>query len=169
MMGILLRCIANHGIHEAMSEVYSDIYDAHQSGPNLYMQLKRLPYYWPTMFYDCMEFAKRCQTCQYHGNFIRLPPEPLQSTTHLWPFASWGIEIVRPFEKAMAREYEYILVATDYFSKWIEAIAIQDFTTVTSLNSSESIIYPFGVPETITTNNGQYFKSTTFYKLYTKY
>lgn len=92
--GILLRCIACTGIHEALSEVHSSICGAHQSGPKLYMQIKRLGYYWPTMIYDCMEFTKRCQACQYHEKFIRLPPESLHTTGHSWPFITWGIDIV---------------------------------------------------------------------------
>lgn len=40
------------------------------------------------------------------------------------------------FEKVTAREYKYILVATNYFSKWAEAVAVKDFVSTTV---SESI------------------------------
>lgn len=55
-----------------------------QSRPKLQMQLKYLGYCWPTIVYDCMEFVKRCQVCQYYGKFLREPPEPLHATIHLW-------------------------------------------------------------------------------------
>lgn len=34
------------------------------------------------MILDCVEFEKSCQICQYHGNFIRVSPEPLHTITH---------------------------------------------------------------------------------------
>ena len=37
-----------------------------------------------------------------------------------WPFAQWGIDIVGPLSTALAHK-KLLLVATDYFSKWIEA------------------------------------------------
>lgn len=74
--GILLLCIANHEIHEAMSKVHSEVCGAHQSSPKLYMQLNRLGYYWSIMIRDCTKFGKTCQVCQYHGKFIRYHPNP---------------------------------------------------------------------------------------------
>ena len=37
-----------------------------------------------------------------------------------WPFAQWGLDIVAPFPKAPGNK-KYLLVATDYFTKWVEA------------------------------------------------
>ena len=39
-----------------------------------------------------------------------------------WPFAQWGIDIVGPLPTALAQK-KLLLVATNYFSKWIEAEA----------------------------------------------
>jgi hypothetical protein len=50
------------------------------------------------------------------------------------------------------------VVAMDYFTKWVEAILLK---TVTSQNMidfvQEHIIYRFGVPQTITTDQGAMF------------
>ena len=37
-----------------------------------------------------------------------------------WPFAKWGLDIVGPFPKAVGNK-RYLLVGTDYFTKWVEA------------------------------------------------
>ena len=37
-----------------------------------------------------------------------------------WPFAQWGLDIVGPFPKAAGNK-RYMLVGTDYFTKWVEA------------------------------------------------
>jgi hypothetical protein len=59
-----------------------------------------------------------------------------------------------------------VLLATDYFTKWVEAIP---FKKVTSENMvefvKENIIYKFGIPQTITTNQGTQFTSSEFREL----
>jgi hypothetical protein len=52
-----------------------------------------------------------------------------------------------------------MLVAVDKFTKWVEAAAIttQDSTVVINLN--KSIIFHFGVPHSIITDNGTNFTS----------
>ena len=37
-----------------------------------------------------------------------------------WPFAQWDLDIVGPFLKAAGNK-KYLLVGTDYFTKWVEA------------------------------------------------
>lgn len=122
------------------------------------------------MIHDFLEFAKRCHVCQYHGKFIKTPPEPLYSTSQSWPFVAWGIDIVGPFENATSRGCKYIVAVTDYFSKWAEAITVKDFvSTMVAEFIRIHIVYRFGVPETITADNGQQFKRAALYKLYDKY
>ncbi|KAK2984212.1 hypothetical protein RJ640_006671 [Escallonia rubra] len=89
MDGMLLKCIAKDEVEEVMKEVHSGTCGAHQSGPKLQMQIKCLGYYWPTMIANCIGFVKRCQACQFHGDFIHSPPEPLYFTACSWPFAAW--------------------------------------------------------------------------------
>ncbi|KAM2060462.1 hypothetical protein ACFX1T_045650 [Malus domestica] len=94
--GILLRCLGEEEVNQAMEEAHSGVCGAHQSGPKLHFQLKRMGYYWPSMVNDCLEYAKRCQACQFHANFIHQPPEPLHPTAASWPFDAWGLDVVGP-------------------------------------------------------------------------
>ncbi|PIN04004.1 hypothetical protein CDL12_23464 [Handroanthus impetiginosus] len=77
------------------------------------------------MVKDCMDYAQRCQACQFHVNFIHQPPEPLHPIIASWPFDAWALEVVGPMTKLSA-EHLYILAATDYFSKWAEAIPLKE-------------------------------------------
>ena len=77
------------------------------------------------MVKDYLEFAKRCQACQFHANFIHQSPEPLHPTVASWPFDEWGLDIVGPLPKSSA-DHLYILAATNYFSKWAEVVPLRE-------------------------------------------
>jgi len=63
-----------------MEVAHTVVCGAHQAGPKLYDRIKRMGYYWPTMVQDCMDYAKRCESFQFHANFIHQPPELLHPT-----------------------------------------------------------------------------------------
>ncbi|XP_074291013.1 uncharacterized protein LOC141617754 [Silene latifolia] len=81
-------------------------------------------YYWPTMVQDCMDFAKKCDACQFNANFIHQPPEPLHPTISSRPFEIWGLDVVGPITPKASNGHEYILAAIDYFSKWAEVVSL---------------------------------------------
>ena len=45
---------------------------------------------------------------------------PLNSNLHVDIFDVWGVDFMGPFP--MSEQCEYILVAVDYVSKWVEAL-----------------------------------------------
>jgi transposase InsO family protein len=54
-------------------------------------------------------------------------------------------------------------VATDYFTKWVEAIPIKTVKTGNMVDFvNEHIVYQFGIPQTITTDQGSQFTSGEF-------
>ncbi|KAM2618531.1 hypothetical protein TB1_034796 [Malus domestica] len=153
-----------------MEEAHSGICGAHQSGPKLYFQLKRMGYYWPSMVKDCLEHAKMCQACQFHANFIHQPPEPLHPIATSWPFVAWGLDVVGPIAPKSFAGEAYILAATDYFSKWAEAIPLKEVKKETVVCFiKEHIIHRYGMPRYIVTDNGKQFSNRLVDKLCEKY
>jgi len=141
-----------------MEEAHSGVYGTHLSGPKLYDRIKRMGYYWPNMVHDCIDFAKRCDTCQFYANFIHQPLEPLHPTVASWPFEAWGLDVVGPLAPKSSAGYLYILAATDYFSKWAEAIALKEVKKENVVDFIRThIIYRYGVPRYIVTDNGKPF------------
>jgi hypothetical protein len=70
---------------------------------------------------------------------------PLTNNLQIELFDVWGIDYMGLFSKS--RNYEYILVAVDYVSKWVEALSCHAANTKNSKKMFEETIFPrFGVP-----------------------
>ncbi|KAM2252327.1 hypothetical protein FF2_006669 [Malus domestica] len=153
-----------------MEEAHLGICGAHQSGPKLHFQLKRMGYYWPSMVNDCLKHAKRCQACQFHANFIHQPLEPLHPTATSWPFDAWGLNVVGPIAPKSYAGEAYILAATDFFSKWAEAIPLKEVKKETVVRFiKEHIIHRYGMSRYIVTDNGKQFSNRLVDELCEKY
>lgn len=87
----------------------------------------RQGYYWTTMESDCNEFVKRCHKCKIHANLMHMPPTELTSMTTPWPFSVWGSDIIGKVTPKASNGHEFILVAIDYFTKWVEAASYSTF------------------------------------------
>ena len=81
-----MRCPGEDEATQAIKEAHSRVCGTHQSGPKPHFRVKTMGYYWPTMVKDCMEYAKRCQACQFHANFIHQLLESLHPIVASWPF-----------------------------------------------------------------------------------
>ena len=56
-----------------------------------------------------------------HDDLIHVPPSELHALTSSWPFSIWGIDIIGKISPKSSSGHEFILVAIDYFTKWVEA------------------------------------------------
>ncbi|KAG9450365.1 hypothetical protein H6P81_010330 [Aristolochia fimbriata] len=142
------------------SKRHSGICGAQQAGPKLHLQVKRLGYYWPSMLRDAIEMARTCKQCQLHADYIHQAPEPLHPAVTSWPFEAWGMDIIGPISPKSDSDRQYIMAATDYFSKWAEAAAYREVKAATVVDFIRTqIIYRYGVPRYIMTDNGTPFKN----------
>ncbi|KAG9450329.1 hypothetical protein H6P81_010294 [Aristolochia fimbriata] len=98
--------------------------------------------------------ARSCKQCQLHADYIHQAPEPLHPTVASWPYKAWGMDIIGPISPKSDSDRQYILAATDYFSKWAEAGAYREVKAVTIVDFIQTqIIYRYGVPRYIMTDN----------------
>ena len=83
-------------------------------------------------------------------------------------FDVWGIDFMGPFPPSGLNKY--ILVAVDYVSKWVEAVALPRNDAGVVLNFlKKNIITRFGAPRTIISDGGSHFCNRQFEKLMMKY
>jgi hypothetical protein len=80
-----------------------------------------------------------------------------------WPLRGWGIDQISQIFPWSSKGHNFLLVATDYFTKWVEAIPLKVASSANVIEFiREHIIYRFGVPKSITTNQGKMFTSKEF-------
>jgi hypothetical protein len=73
----------------------------------------------------------------------------------------WGLDIVGPLRKAPGG-FTHLLVAIDKFSKWVEVLPITNLRAEQALTFFIDIVYRFGVPSSIITDNGSQFTGRRF-------
>ena len=111
---------------------------------------------------DAVEIVKRCDKCQRYGTVQRLPAERMTTIASPWPFAQWGIDIVGPLPQGKG-QVKFLLVAIDYFTKWVEAEALATITEARIRSFVwKNIICRSGIPLTIISDNGRQFDSQGF-------
>ena len=91
---LLLKCVPPSEAEYIMREINKGICGNHAGGQSLVCKTLRQGYYWPTMKIDCMEFARRCDKCQWFSLISKAYLEELITMTNPWPFAVWGTDLI---------------------------------------------------------------------------
>jgi len=118
--GPYLLCVHLEASETLLEELYEGICESHMGGRSLAHRTLTQGYWWPGMQKEAQEYVKKCDQCQRFAPNIHQPGGVLNPLSSPWPFAQYGLDIVSPFPKA-ARNKRYLMVGTDYFTKWVEA------------------------------------------------
>ena len=112
---------------------------------------------------DTSDYVKKCDPCQRMSHILKSLVQDLVSISSPWPFAKWGIDIIGSLPTAPAQK-KLLLVATDYFSKWIEA---DTFSSIKDRDVTQfiwkNIVCWFGIPRLIVSDNGLQFYSRVYW------
>ncbi|CAL8988555.1 unnamed protein product [Prunus brigantina] len=152
--------INTEDIKVIMTKSHKGICDAYQSSVKMRWLVRRHGYYWPSILKNCIEYAKGCIKCQIYGPIQRVLAEALHPVTKPWPFRGWAVDIIGKIYPAASNQHAWILVATDYFTKWVKAESYRSISSTQVVRFFENhIVHRFGIPETITADNGPVFAS----------
>ena len=157
-----LKCVDEEEARYILEEIHGGVCGDHAGPRSLVNKVVRTSYFWPTMQVDAVENVKKCDKCQRYGNVQRLPAERLTTISSPWPFAQWGIDIVGPLPPGKG-QVKFLLVAIDYFTKWVEAEALATITEARIRGFMwKNIICRFEIPLTIISDNGRQFDNQGF-------
>ncbi|GJS68411.1 reverse transcriptase domain-containing protein [Tanacetum coccineum] len=149
-------------INYVLREIHAGSCSMHSRPRSIVARALRSRYYWPTIHRDVRDMIKKCNDCQVHRPIPRQPQQELTPITSPWPFHKWGIDIAGPFPVA-AGGLKFLIVAIDYFTKWIEAKAV---ATITGNQVKrfvwDNIVCRFGLPGEIVSDNGKQFCDNPF-------
>ena len=84
----------------------------------------------------------------------------------LVPFEKWGIDYVGEVHPHSSKDMAYIVVATEYLTKWAEAKAVKTNTAAhAAAFMYENIISRFGCPKILVSDRGTHFLNEMFQDL----
>ncbi|KAL5503499.1 hypothetical protein EMCRGX_G010456 [Ephydatia muelleri] len=142
----------------AFTECHASSSGGHQGRDRTEGRMKQ--YYWPSMHLDIRKWISECESCQRMNPSVKCPTLDLQPVpvTGLWEM--WGVDIIGPLTLT-PRGNRYIIVATDYFSKWPEAAALPNKNAISVATFLYSLYCRFGAGD-IVTDQGREFVNKIF-------
>ena len=165
---IIRRCVSESEQGKILNECHASPYGGHFSGERTTHKILQSGFYWPTIFRDCAEWVKLCDRCQKIGNISSRNEMPLKGIMVVQIFDVWGIDFMGPFPQSFRNLY--ILLAVDYVSKWVEAVACPRNNTNTVVSFlQKNILSRFGTPRTIISDGGSHFANKIFSELMSRY
>ena len=118
---VVRRCVLKGEYEAILTHCHSSPYGGHFGASKTSQKVLQSGFYWPSLFRDCFAFVKRCDRCQRVGNISRRNKMLLNNMLEVEIFYIWGIDFMCQFPSSFGNLY--ILLAVNYVSKWVEAIA----------------------------------------------
>ncbi|XP_048604997.1 uncharacterized protein LOC125582371 [Brassica napus] len=158
--GLFRRCVPEADIPGILHHCHGSPYASHFATFKTVSKILQAGFWWPTMFKDAQAYIARCDACQRLGNISKRNEMPQNYILKVEVFDCWGVNFMGPFPSSFKNEY--ILVAVDYVSKWVEAIASPTNDAKVATKMFSSIIFPrFGVPRVVISDGGTHFINKT--------
>ena len=122
----------------------------------------RQGYYWPGLQNDVRSYIGGCEKCAKRKNPILTRVAPMQVVRSGYPMEKIAVDILG--ELPMTENgNKYILVISDYFTKWIESFAMPNMEARTCAKILvQEVVSRLGIPNRIHTDQGRQFESNLF-------
>jgi hypothetical protein len=169
-LGFLLVCLVESETEEVINQFHEGVCGGHHAWRATTYKILRAGYYWPKLFPDVNAKVRACNPCQFFTGKQKLPAMPLVPVKTEAPFQQWGLDFIGEINPHSSAQHRWILTATDYFTKWVEAIPTRKATDSVVIEFlEENILARFGCPRKIVTDNAQAFKSMAMISFCQKY
>lgn len=115
---IIRRCVEEREQESIMDHCHTKVCGGHFGPKRTARKILDSGFYWPTIFKDNYEWCKRCAQCQKKCNITRRNEMPMTPIMPVEVFDIWGMDFMGPLPSSKGNQY--ILLAVDYVSKWVE-------------------------------------------------
>jgi hypothetical protein len=163
-LGVLLKCMNPQEAQRIIVEFHDSLCGGHHFWKTTAYKILRAGYYWPTLFTDVCREVRACIKCQRFSGKQQLKSLPLKPVVVSGPFQQWGLDFIGEIHPASSGQHRWILTATDFFTKWIEAIPTRSASHKVIIGFLEDLITRFGCPSKIVTDNATSFKAEPLVK-----
>jgi len=138
--GVFRRCIPETEVRAILEGCHSSCYGGHHGPSRTVAKVLQSGFYWPNLLKDARDFIENCDPCQRSGNISRRFEMPQTGILEVEVFDVWGIDYQGPFPTSKGNEY--ILVAVDYVSKWVDAMACSHANAKNVIKLFKRVIFP---------------------------
>lgn len=113
-------------------------------------------FWWPSVTVDVRAHVRSCIPCQRSNPNNKPTPATLHPVTVSHVFHRWGVDLVGPL-KDTPRSNRYMIVATEYLTRWVEAKAIPDKTAASVHEFLMGLVFRYGACNFLLHDQGREF------------
>lgn len=142
---------------------------AHCGSAKTIEKIKRM-FFWPGMTKQVVEYVRSCDTCKETkaSNVILRPPMGKQIIVDQ-PWQRLYIDLLGPYPRSKLGK-TFALIVLDKFSKFMLLKTLRNATALEIARYVETeVFHLFGVPESVTADNGSQFRANEFKNLLDRY
>ena len=144
--------------YEILSNMHNHVAGAHFGVHKTFQKLKRR-YWWPSMFKDVKDWCKSCVDCAMKKSPRNTKRGPLLPLFVEGAFDRVAVDVLGPF-KPSNRQNRYIVVFSDYLTRWCEAFPVPSVeANVIARLLVDEIIARNGAPRVLLSDRGTNFLS----------
>ena len=166
----LRRCLEKKDRKTVIRALHSGPSGGHFAAVTTVNRIRSVGYWWPSLIRDVKRYVGSCDQCQRTGAPAFRNHWPLTPIVPLAPFEKWGIDFIGPINPVSARKNRYIILATDYATKWVEARSTKRNDAITAAGFLfEEIMMRFGHPLELVSDRGKHFLNDVIHNITTRY
>jgi hypothetical protein len=156
--GVLLRFLDPQEAQKIMSDFHENLCEGNHYWRTTAYKILRVGYFWTSLFTNVCANIRACAKCQKFSGKKQLKSLTIKPVVAPGPFQQWGLDFIEEIHPASNGQHRWILIATNYFTKWIKAIPTRNASHKVIIGFLEDIIARFGCPNRIVTDNVASFK-----------